>query len=165
MIAYTIYIIASRSSIPQEGVKGARFSNNSFEGAVKFFMEKFSSSTTTTSSISLSTSSDSSSTFPFFLHPSSAADAANRECSSHSAPQLPAIVVPPSQITGRRKAEYLHTHFYLNSYEESEVKLLDEMWLKPIVHVGELVSGDEKVFHFTGNHMNTKAVKQKTEVQ
>jgi hypothetical protein len=71
------------------------------------------------------------------------------------------IVVPPSQITGRRKAEYLHTHFYLNSYEESEVKLLDEMWLKPIVHVGELVSGDEKVFHFTGNHMNTKAVKQK----
>jgi len=147
MIAYTIYIMASRSSLPHEGVHGARFLNESFEEAVQYFTEKFSS---TSSTFSFSSSSSSSSSSP-----------SSSSTSSHFPSALPAVA---SQITGRRKAEYLHTHFYLNSYKESERKLLDEMWMKPIIHVGEIVSGDEKVFHFTGSHMNTKAVKQKTEV-
>jgi len=38
------------------------------------------------------------------------------------------------------------------------------MFLHPIVQVGEVVAGDEKLFHYTAHHMNTKAVPQKKDV-
>jgi len=74
---------------------------------------------------------------------------------------------PPGKedILGSRKAEFLHSHFYFNIYHEEEKSKLDSMWMHPIIQIGEIVSGDEKLFHFTAHHMNTKAVPQKKEVR
>jgi hypothetical protein len=38
------------------------------------------------------------------------------------------------------------------------------MWLKPIIQIGEVVAGDEKLYHYTARHQNTKAVGQKKDV-
>jgi hypothetical protein len=59
---------------------------------------------------------------------------------------------------------YLHGHFYFNVYKEEEKRELNSMWLKHIIQIGEVVVGDEKLYHYTANHMNTKAVPQKKDV-
>ena len=73
-------------------------------------------------------------------------------------------MLSPSQTTGFNKVEYLHSHFYINVYEEEEKQALSKIWLNPIIQIGEVVAGDEKVFHYTANHVNTKAVPQKKDV-
>jgi len=52
----------------------------------------------------------------------------------------------------------------MNIYQEEEKKKLEEMLLNPIIQIGEVVAGDEKLFHYTAHHMNTKAVPQKKDV-
>ena len=209
MIAYKIYIMAARSSLPHEGVKDCRFLNKSFDDAIDFVKRHLSSESAASGEGLLSLQQEeevegttylagisSASLPPLLLAPplppavfssiSSAASPTNGQTPPSSSPIIipsaaafspPPSATPPLSIPtstpppvksrtflGRRKAAFLHTHFYLNSYEQLEADLLDEMWTKPILHVGELVSGDEKVFHYTAKHMNTKAVKNKSEV-
>ena len=77
---------------------------------------------------------------------------------------LPSSTAAASNILGYGKAEYLHSHFYVNIYNENEKKLLENMWLAPVLQIGEVVAGDEKLFHYTAHHMNTRTVPQKKDV-
>jgi len=103
----------------------------------------------------------------------SAADHCNSDSSSSAAgiasSSSAASTSPPQQhqgskILGFEKAAFLHGHFYFNIYKEGEKGKLDEMWLKPVIQIGEVVAGDEKLYHYTAHHMNTKAVPQKKDV-
>jgi hypothetical protein len=137
MLAYSIYIIGSRKFLPDEAKVNAKPQRDAFKDAKLYFAHRQASSTPAPTPSS-SSSSSSSSSF------SSSASS--------------------SSTTGARKAEHLHGRFYINIHNEEERRLLDEMLLKPIIHVGEVVAGDEKLFRYTAHHMNTKAVSQKKDV-
>ena len=94
----------------------------------------------------------------------SSSAAAGIASSSSAASTSPPQQHQGSKILGFEKAAFLHGHFYFNIYKEGEKGKLDEMWLKPVIQIGEVVAGDEKLYHYTAHHMNTKAVPQKKDV-
>ena len=117
------------------------------------------------------------------MEPSTAAAAAEKEevqifssSSSSSSSLTPPIILSTPPISssssdsssnialGFEKAICLHGHFYFNAYNEEEKEKLNAMWLNPIVQIGEVVAGDEKLYHYTAHHMNTRAVPQKKDV-
>jgi len=72
---------------------------------------------------------------------------------------------PSEQQVGVNRCEHLHTHLYLNPYDASEEKFLHECLLHPVLSIGEVVAGDEKVFHYTSKQsMNVRVVPSKHEV-
>ena len=171
MIAYKIYIIAARSSLPHEGVKDCRFLNKSFDDAIDFVKRHLSSESAASGEGLLSLQQEeevegttylagisSASHPPLLLAPpppavfsfiSSAASPTNGQTPPSSSPIIipsaaafspPPSATPPLSIPtstpppvksrtflGRRKAAFLHTHFYLNSYEQLEADLLDDV--------------------------------------
>lgn len=187
MIAYTIYIIGTRKILPQEGKTSQRFQREGYKDARNYFLAKFASSSSASSSIVSSTTTSSSG---LFCNEAAAAsdeslsfiDATDGGSTSPSTPPLlycssspcqldggdsereMSTTTPLSKILGCDKAAYLHGHFYFNIYKEEEKGKLDEMWLKPVIQIGEVVAGDEKLYHYTAHHMNTKAVPQKKDV-
>lgn len=134
--------MGTREILPHEGKKGERFLRKAYENAAKYFSSR-SSQQPTTSTASLAAASSS---------------------SSSSQSSAAAAAVKKERVIGFGKACYLHSHFYCNIYLEKEKQKLNEMWLHPILQVGEVVAGDEKLFHYTAHHMNTKAVPQKKDV-
>lgn len=140
MLAYSIYIIGTRKFLPDEGKVSNSYQRDAFKDALQHFLKR----RKTAGGASPSSSSSSS--------PSSSS-------SSSSSPSPPL-----KEATGARKAEHLHSHFYININNEEERNLVDGLFLHPIIHVGEVVAGDEKLFHYTAHHMNTKAVPQKKDV-
>ena len=181
MLAYTIYIIGTRKFLPHEGKTNQHFQREAYKDARNYFLAKFASSSTTSSSnLVPSASSSSSSTSSSSNAPSLYNATAEVTSSSSSTPPLwstPSssvidnesddhleISAPISNFLGCEKASYLHGHFYFNIYMEEEKVQLDEMWLKPVIQIGEVVAGDEKLYHYTAHHMNTKAVPQKKDV-
>ena len=94
---------------------------------------------------------------PPLLCPTYGSDATDSATSAFALPPL-------SKILGYEKAAYLYGHFYFNIYKDEEKGKLDEMWLKPVIQIGEVVAGDEKLYHYTAHHMNTQAVPQKKDV-
>lgn len=146
MLALTIYIMGTRKILPHEGKKGQRFLREAYKDAAKYFCLRTSQ-----------------------LHASTSASASASATSSLSAAAAPAAATSTASAVARKligfgKACYLHSHFYCNIYDVEEKEKLDAMWLNPILQVGEVVAGDEKLFHYTACHMNTKAVPQKKDV-
>ena len=135
MLAYTIYITGTRKFLPDEGKVSSNYQRDAFNDATAHFMKRESSSSTSSSSSSSSVTT------------SSAASSSQRK-----------------DILGARKAEFIHGHLYINIHNEEEKSLLEDLFLNPVIHVGEVVAGDEKLFHYTAHHMNTKAVPQKKDV-
>jgi hypothetical protein len=68
------------------------------------------------------------------------------------------------KCVGIRKMEFLHSYFYLNAYSKEEVSSFNESLCSIIERIGEVSSGDEKLFHFTGHSMNVRVVPSKREV-
>jgi len=147
MLAYTIYIIGTRKFLPHEGKKNQRFLRDAYKDASQYFTTRCSSLLlhSTSSSSTITAAAGTVDPLPASSSPSAAASAA-------------------AKLIGFGKAEYLHSHFYVNIYEDEEKQKLDEMWLHPVLQIGEVVAGDEKLFHYTAHHMNTKAVPQKKDV-
>ena len=141
MLAYTIYIIGTRKFLPHEGKKNQRFLRDAYRDASQYFTSRFAPS------VAASATAGSSSSSSVLLQSAAASPSA-----------------ASAKLIGFGKAEYLHSHFYVNIYEDEERQKLDEMWLQPILQIGEVVAGDEKLFHYTAHHMNTKAVPQKKDV-
>jgi hypothetical protein len=165
MLSYTIYIIATRKHLPQEEKKNQRFQREAYNDARNHFLQTFSAAAPSSSS----SSSSSTSGTPIII-PSSEMSYSSSCCNSSSSPSSSSsltataaalIVCSSSNILGSQKAAYLHCHFYFNVYKEEEKRELNSMWLKHIIQIGEVVAGDEKLYHYTANHMNTKAVPQK----
>jgi hypothetical protein len=155
MLSYTIYITGTRKFLPDEGKSNQRFKRDAYRDAVDHFQRRKSKTSPPSSSSSSSLQGDSMSEFL----PSSSTTPSN---------PFDETPLPPihgdGKVTGSHKAEFLHSHFFINVYDDEEKNLLDDLLLNPIIHVGEVVAGDEKLFHFTANHMNTKAIPQKKDV-
>lgn len=166
MLACTIYITGTRDFLPDESKVGKRFQREAFKDATEKLHGGCSisssdsmpaASSSSFSATSISSSSSSSSAFPSSLPPT--ASGPEESCAASGR-----RVLTDTQKTGFNKMEYLHSHFYINIYEDEENVALNSLWLRPIIQIGEVVAGDEKVFHYTANHMNTKAVPQKKDV-
>ena len=160
MLACSIYIMGTRKFLPNEGKVGEKFKRMAFKDAVASLKKNYK---VPSPPVNLPYSEDSSTassspSSPSTPQPSSSPFIAN-------APAASGIEERGDQKgTGYHKAEFLHSHFYVNIYDAAEKYALDELWLRPIIQIGEVVSGDEKVFHFTAHHMNTRAIPQKKEV-
>lgn len=98
MLAYTIYIIGTRKFLPHEGKKNQRFLRDAYRDASQYFTSRFAATATAGSSSSSSVLLQSAAASP------SAASA---------------------KLIGFGKAEYLHSHFYVNIYEDEERQKLD----------------------------------------
>jgi hypothetical protein len=153
MLAYTIYITGTRKFLPDEGKISSSYQRDAYKDAREHFMKRMTdAATVATEEISLSPSPPSS---------SSSSSSSSSAAASSSSSSIPSSRV---EVTGARKAEHIHGHFYINIHNEEERRLLDDLFLNPVIHVGEVVAGDEKLFHYTAHHMNTKAIPQKKDV-
>jgi len=186
MLAYTIYIIGTRKFLPHEGKKNQHFQQEGYKDARASLLQKV----TFAAAASVTTSS-STAAFSSSIEHSTVAEKEEAQICSSSSSSAPSLLTPPlilstppiasssssssststrrgtgssSKLLGFEKAQYLHGHFYFNSYNEEEKERLNQMWLNPIIQIGEVVAGDEKLYHYTAHHMNTKAVPQKKDV-
>lgn len=84
MLSYTIYIIATRKHLPQEGKKNQRFQREAYNDARNHFLQKFFASSSSSSSTSSSTTSIASAASVPIIIPSSEIPYSSSSSSSSS---------------------------------------------------------------------------------